>query len=397
MVSTTAVVGGHDSAPVPETEAPDLDVSIIMPCLNEEQSVAGCVQQALAWLARSGIRGEVIVVDNGSTDRSAELAAGAGARVTYETGRGYGRTLLRGFREARGKYLVMGDCDGTYDFDKLEPLLAPLRDGYELVVGNRLGAMLAPGAMPWAHRFLGTPLITFLVRLFSGARLRDSQCGLRAIRRESFQRLNLKAKGMEFASEMILKAARQGLRMTEVPIPYYCRTGESKLSTVRDGWRHLKFLLISSPSYAFIGPGLLFVLLGVLALAVTIFTSNGITVGSVTWEPVFAAAIFLVLGTNTMMLGVSSKLFAVHLGALEEDWIVRFYRRHLGLERLLPLGVLLALIGLGMDGFITLEWLTGSSRDLLPVATVAQSLIVIAATLAFGSLMAAMIDYDNEN
>ncbi len=397
MVSTTDAVQGRDSTPVPKTEAPDLDVSIIMPCLNEEQSVAGCVQQALVWLARSGIRGEVIVVDNGSTDRSAELATGAGARVIHEAERGYGRTLLRGFREARGKYLVMGDCDGTYDFDKLEPLLAPLRDGYELVVGNRLGAMLAPGAMPWAHRYLGTPLITSLVRLFSGARLKDSQCGLRAIRRESYQRLSLSAKGMEFASEMIVKAARQGLRMTETPIPYYCRTGESKLSTIRDGWRHLKFLLISSPSYASIGPCLLFVLLGMVALGVTIFTSNGITVGSVTWEPIFAAAIFLVLGTNTMMLGVSSKLFAVNQGTLEEDWIVRFYRRNLGLEKLLPFAALLALIGFGVDGFIMLEWLTGSSRDLLPLATVAQSLIVIAVILAFGSLMAAMIDYDNEN
>lgn len=387
----------RDSAPVPQDRATNVDVSIIMPCLNEELSVGECVQKALAGLARSGFTGEVIVVDNGSTDRSAELAAEAGARVAHEAHQGYGNALLRGFREARGQRLVMGDCDGTYDFERLEPLLAPLSDGYDLVVGNRLGDMLAPGAMPWPHRFLGTPLITALVRLFSGAQVKDSQCGLRAIRREAFQRLDLKAKGMEFASEMILKASRQGLRVTEVPIPYYSRIGESKLNTFRDGWRHLKFLLISSPSYAFIGPGLLFVLLGLFALAVTVFTTSGLTVGSVTWEPIFAGAIFLVIGTNTMMLGVGSKLFAIHLADQEEDWTVRFYRRHLGLERLLAVAAGLAIIGLGMDGFILVEWFSDSSRDLLPLAAVAQSLIVVGANLAFTALLAAMIDYDYES
>ncbi len=380
-----------------ESSATEIDVSVVMPCLNEEQSVAACVQKALASLARADLKGEVIVVDNGSTDRSAERAQKAGARVLHESERGYGSALLRGFREARGQYMVMGDCDGTYDFSGLEPLLAPLNDGYELVVGNRLGAMLVPGAMPWAHRFLGTPLITSLVRLFSGARLNDSQCGLRAIRRESFVRLGLKAKGMEFASEMILKAARQGLRMTEVPIPYDLRVGESKLSTFRDGWRHLRFLLISSPSYVFFAPGIFFVLMGLLTLAVSVFTTNGLDVGSVTWQPVFAGGIFLVIGTNTMMLGVASKLFAIHLADQEEDWAVRFYRRHLGLETLLALGAGLGVIGLSINGFILIEWLTDSSRDLLGLAALAQALIVIGVNLVFGALVAEMIDSEQRS
>ncbi len=390
-----------DSSPAPQDRATDVDVSIIMPCLNEELSVGACVQNALAGLARSGLKGEVIVVDNGSTDRSAELAAEAGARVAHEAHQGYGSALLRGFREARGQRLVMGDCDGTYDFERLEPLLAPLSDGCDLVVGNRLGDMLAPGAMPWPHRFLGTPLITALVRLFSGAQVKDSQCGLRAIRREAFQRLDLRAKGMEFASEMILKAARQDLRITEVPIPYYSRIGESKLNTFRDGWRHLKFLLISSPGYAFIGPGLFFVLLGLFALAVSVFTTSGLTVGSVTWQPVFAGAIFLVIGTNTIILGVCSKLFGMHVAGQEEDWVVRFYRRNLGLERLLAVATALVIIGVGMDGYVLVQWLNDTSRDVLrdfvTVAAVAQSLIVIGVNLAFGALVAAMIDYDYES
>jgi hypothetical protein len=250
--------------------------------------------------------------------------------------------------------------------------------------------------MPWPHRFLGTPLITALVRLFSGAQVKDSQCGLRAIRRESFQRLDLRAKGMEFASEMILKAARQGLRMTEVPIPYYSRIGESKLNTFRDGWRHLKFLLISSPGYAFIAPGMLFIILGLFALAVTVFTASGLTVASVSWEPIFAGAIFLVIGTNTMMLGVCSKLFALHLADQEEEWTVRLYRRHLGLGRLLTVAALLIVVGLGIDGFVLVEWLSDSTRTLVTLATVAQSSIVIGVNLAFGALVAAMIDYDYE-
>lgn len=367
-----------------------------MPCLNEEDSVAACVREARGWIDRSGMSGEVIVVDNGSTDRSAELAAQAGARVVQEPRPGYGSALLRGFEEARGTYLVMGDCDGTYEFGKLEPLVGPLRDGYELVVGNRLTPMLAPGAMPWAHRVIGTPLISYILRLFSGARIKDSQCGLRAIRKEAYERLRLKATGMEFASEMILKAVRQGLRITEVPIAYNARVGESKLSTFRDGWRHLRFLLITSPSYVFIAPGLVFLILGLISLAVSIFTTSGVAVGSLRWHPIFAAGIFLVIGINTMMLGLCSKLFAQRRHE-PEDAIVRFYRRYLGLERLLAIAVATAAVGVGLDIFILIEWATHSGRDLLPMATVSQSLLVIGANLIFAALAAALIDYDDQS
>ncbi len=374
-----------------------LDVSIVMPCLNEEESVAGCVQKALDWMSRQGLRGEVIVVDNGSTDRSAELAAAAGAKVFHHEEKGYGRALLRGFREAQGKYLVMGDCDGTYEFGQLEQLVNPLNHGYDLVMGNRLSSMLAPGAMPWAHRFLGTPMISYMLRLFTGARIRDSQCGLRAIRRDAYDRLNLKAPGMEFASEMILRAMRVGLRIAEVPIPYYVRIGESKLNTFRDGWRHLRFLLISTPNYVFIGPGLLFVTLGLLSLAVTVFTTSGVTVGSLEWQPVFAGGVLLVIGVNAMMLGVSSKLLALRTGGQEEDRVVGFYRRHLGLERILAAAIVMCVIGVALDGFVLVEWLSDSERDLLPWASVASSLLVVGANLIFGSLAVAMIDAEYED
>lgn len=373
--------------------AAEPDISIVMPCLNEEEGVAACVRQALSWIESSGMTGEVIVVDNGSTDRSAELAAAAGARVVPEARPGYGSALLRGFAEARGKYMVMGDCDGTYDFSRLGPLIAPLEEGYEMVVGNRLTSMLAPGAMPWAHRFVGTPMISWILRFFTGAKIRDSQCGLRAVRRDAYQRLGLKSPGMEFASEMILKAMRRGMHLAEVPIPYYVREGESKLSTVRDGWRHLRFLLVSSPSYVFLAPGFLFLLLGVVSLVITVSAKSGVDIGGLDWEPVFAAGIFSVIGINAMMLGVLSKIVAVRIGDVESR-VVRFYHRYVGLERLLGLAGVMLAAGIGIDGFVLIEAINDTGRDLLPWTAVAQALIVMGANLVFGGIAIAMVDYE---
>jgi len=380
-----------------QNAAPDsLDISIVMPCLNEETSVAGCVQAGLEGIRSTGLTGEVVVVDNGSTDRSAELAAAAGARVVSEARPGYGSALLRGFNEARGKYLVMGDCDGTYDFRALKPFIDPLENGSEMVIGNRLTDMLAPGAMPWAHRFLGTPLISRVLRIFTGAKVRDSQCGYRSIRADAYRRLGLKSPGMEFASEMILKAMRKGISISEVPISYDVRSGESKLSTIRDGWRHLRFLLMSSPSYVFIGPSFLFIALGLLSHAVTLFTANGLEIGSATWEPVFAGGIFLVVGVNILMLGLISKLFAAR-EADQEDAIVSFYRRRLGLERLLFIASILVVAGVGIDAYVFIEWVGDSARDLLPWATLAQTLLLIGANLGFGAIAAGMIEAEQDN
>lgn len=208
-------------------------ISIVMPCLNEEQTVATCVRKALSWLERSPYSGEV-VVDNGSTDRSAELAAAAGARVVHEPRPGYGAALRRGFAEGTGDWLVMGDCDDTYDFSDLAPLMKPLAEGYDMAVGSRFAGGIAPGAMTWSHRYIGTPVISFLLRMFSGLKVGDSQCGLRAFTREALDRLDLRTDGMELASEMTLKSARRGLRVADIPVPYDIRLGEAKLNTMRE-------------------------------------------------------------------------------------------------------------------------------------------------------------------
>lgn len=376
-----------------ERASSEVDISIVMPCLDEEQSVADCVAKAQRWLQGSGLRGEIIVVDNGSTDASAALAVRAGAKVVQAAERGYGRACITGMVEAQGKWIIMGDCDGTYDFERLDPLIDLLADGCDIAIGNRFSDMMAAGAMPWAHRVLGTPLINLLLRTFAGARISDSQCGLRGITRDAFRRLKLRARGMEFASEMLLRASRLGLKIGEAPVPYYQRIGEAKLNTFRDGWRHLRFLLLHSPDYVFLVPGSLFCLLGVLSLGTTAFEREGITVGSLDWQPVFAGPIFLVVGVNTVLLGLGAKLFAVNRETQGEDALVRFYRQYLGVEALLFIGIVLALVGIGVDAYIFVRWLRGSTAEgLIHITAVAQALIVIGANLLFGSIMLGIID-----
>jgi glycosyltransferase involved in cell wall biosynthesis len=254
-------------------------ISIVMPCLNEAETVATCVAKALAWLKSSGVPGEVLVVDNGSTDRSAELATAAGAQVIRERRRGYGNAYLRGFAEARGEIIVMGDADDTYDFSQLDALIEPLEQGYDMVVGNRFTGGVEPGAMPWAHRYIGSPIINLLIRRFIGVRIGDSQSGFRAFTRVAYQRLTLRSGGMELASEMIVNAAREGLRIAEVPAPYNVRLGESKLNTVRDGWRHLRFLLISAPNFLFVLPGLALLGMGLVVTTLSFLAPSGVEVG----------------------------------------------------------------------------------------------------------------------
>src|SRR5262245_52036435 len=225
-----------------------------MPCLNEEQNIRECVTRALEVMVREGIDGEVVVADNRSDDRSAEIAAEAGARVVHEPRRGYGWAYRAGFAAARGRYIVMVDADLTYDFDEIPRFVAELDDGAELVMGNRMGN-IQPGSMPWLHRYVGNPVLTGVLNLFFGTGVKDAHCGMRALRRDALEVLDLRTTGMEFASEMVIRAAKERLVIRQLPIQYHPRGGESKLSSFRDGWRHLRFLLVHSPTYLFIVPG----------------------------------------------------------------------------------------------------------------------------------------------
>src|SRR5215210_6312996 len=247
-------------APVP-TDQPV--VSVVIPCLNEEANIERCVIAALRALQDSDIPGEVVVADNASEDRSAELATAAGARVVAEPRRGYGSAYLAGFGAARGEYIVMGDADLTYDFAEIPRFLEQLEGGAQLVMGDRMDN-IQPGAMPWLHRYVGNPVLTGLLNLFFRTGVKDAHCGMRALRRESLPTLDLRTTGMEFASEMVIRAAKEKLDIRQFPIEYHPRGGESKLSSFSDGWRHLRFLLVHSPTHLFLVPGLVMLLLGAL-------------------------------------------------------------------------------------------------------------------------------------
>jgi glycosyltransferase involved in cell wall biosynthesis len=364
-------------------------ISIVMPCLNEAASVEICVQKALGWLERSGSRGEVLVVDNGSSDGSPELAERAGARVVFEAVRGYGAALRRGFAEAKGDWLVMGDCDDTYDFSDLDALMKPLAEGADLSIGNRFAGGIARGAMSWSHRYIGTPAISFLLKLFTGLKVGDSQCGLRAFTRSALERLELKTDGMELASEMVLKAARRGFTVADIPVPYAERIGEAKLNTFRDGWRHLRFLLLASPNYLFTLPGLFLTILGVVTLAWSL-PAGKIEIGDATWQPVFAGGIFLVVGVNAILLGFASRLYTTARGITNEDAVLRFYHRYLGLEVLFGLGVVFVLWGVAFDVLLAV----GATGELSTtgLAGTAQALIAVGANVILAGFLSSLLE-----
>jgi len=380
------------SAPIP-IEAGVPTVSIVMPCLNEEQTVGICVEKACGWLLRSGIGGEVLVIDNGSSDRSVEVAAAAGGRVIQERRRGYGQAYLRGFAEARGDYIIMGDSDDTYDFSDLGPMVQALDNGADMVLGNRFAGGIARGAMPWTHRYLGSPAINFVIRLFFGTRIGDSQSGLRAFRREVAERLGLRSTGMELASEMIVSAARAGLSIAEVPAPYAARQGESKLNTLRDGWRHLRFLLLAAPDFLFTLPGVALVVLGVLATTASLTGPGGVQIGPLTWRPVFAGTILLAVGANAVLFGVIAKLYGVRHGLLHEDRWARLYRRWFRLEAVLALAAVLFAGGLLMELFLFGAWSTSAvAVQGLQLAALAQTLMIVGSELGLAGFLLVTVE-----
>ncbi len=364
-------------------------ISIVMPCLNEKETVETCVRKALSWLARSPYEGEVVVVDNGSTDGSEVLAANAGARVVFESHPGYGSALRRGFTEARGDWLVMGDADDTYEFSDLDALMAPLADGADMSIGNRHAGGIAPGAMTWSHRYIGTPAISFLLRLFTGLKVGDSQCGLRAFTRDALVRFDLQTDGMELASEMILKAARRGMVVADIPVPYAERLGEAKLNTFRDGWRHLRFLLLASPNYMFTLPGLLLTIVGVLIQAGAVIGNDRIEVVHWTWQPVFAGSIFVCVGINALLLGFASRLYTSSKGITNEDSLVRFYNRHLGFEVFIAAGLISIALGIVLDIVLLLS---DPGRLNLSIAAVAQTLIIVGANAGLVGALAGLLE-----
>jgi glycosyltransferase involved in cell wall biosynthesis len=324
-----------------EVAAATVQVSVVIPCLNEEAGIVHVVEQAWAGLASAGLVGEVIVVDNASEDRSAELARDAGATVVQEPRRGYGSAYLAGLAAAGGDYVVMADADGTYDLSLIGPLVERLRDGAGMVLGSRFEGTIHPGAMPWSNRYIGNPILTGMLNVLFGARVSDAHCGLRAIRREVIPQLELSATGMEFASEMVIKAGKRHVRIDEIPIDYHPRIGESKLSRFSDAWRHVRFMLVYSPAFLFVVPGGVATVAGLTGL---------IVLGSMrhlpdNWTGVSVAfAMLTILGLGVIQLGLFARTYAViYLGEHDEQ-LERSWRRY-RLEHGLALAGMTFLIG----------------------------------------------------
>lgn len=379
-------------AEVPQTDL--VELSVVMPCLNEEGSVGICVEKTLRWFERAGITGEVIVVDNGSDDHSVVEASGAGARVIFESRQGYGSALRRGIASSQGRYVIMGDCDDTYDFEALDPIVEALRAGVDLCVGNRYAGGIQPGAMTWSHRYLGTPVLSFLVRLFSHSDLGDSQCGLRGFSRVAYDRMELSSDGMEFASEMIIKAARLGLSIHEVPITYRPRIGETKLNTLRDGWRHLRYLLLATPVGLYTVPGLMLALLGAAILALGLVSADGVVgIAGLAWEPVYAGSILLMLGINALMFGGLATLYTSKHGITPNGGLIeRAARAVLRFERALVGASLLIVAGVGIELFLAVGDVAsiGVSHR-AGLAAIGQALILTAGSFGLSGFLGSTI------
>jgi glycosyltransferase involved in cell wall biosynthesis len=338
-----------------------IEVSVVMPCLNEAGTVGSCVARAREALATHGIDGEVIVADNGSTDGSREIATAAGARIVPVTERGYGNALMGGIAAARGRYVVMGDADMSYDFAELPRFLDRLRAGDELVQGCRLeggGGTVLPGAMPRLHRWWGNPMFSWMARVWFRAPIHDVHCGLRAFTVDLYRRLGLTCTGMEFASEMVIKSSLARARISEVPItlhPDGRRGRRPHLRTFRDGWRHLSFYLIYSPRWLFLAPGVALVLFGVLGYLVAM---PGLEIHGVTFDvsTLLFASLGFICGYQSIVFAVLTKVFAIVEGLLPPDPRIDRLARIFELERGLSIGALIGATGLGLLVVAIAQW-----------------------------------------
>jgi hypothetical protein len=367
-----------------------------MPCLNEESGVAACVHEARKALEEANVKGEVLVIDNGSADRSADLAQAAGARVVYERQRGYGNAYLRGFKEAKGQYIIIGDCDGTYDFSKVPEFLELLKDGYEFVNGSRTKGSISPGAMPFLHQYVGVPILSWVLNKLGGTKLSDAHCGMRGFTRSAMEKMELRTSGMEFASEMILQAARANLRIAELPIPYRQREGTSKLRTFSDGWRHLRFMLLYSPKHLFAIPGALSLIIGLAMLLILVW--GRVQIGSMSFDIHYmvVGSLLALLGFQVLATGIFGLTYANLVGIIRDDYLVSWGKRHLTLERGLLLGSCLVAMGLGVLTWILISWLergfgTQPTGTFLRPALLGMTLLSLGAQTIFGSFFLSLM------
>lgn len=350
---------GHartDQTIMSSSKSPEL--SVVMPCLNEAETLGACIKKVCESFRRHDIDGEIIVADNGSDDGSQDIAEQMGAKVVHVVERGYGNALMSGITAARGKYVLMGDSDDSYDFTALNSFFVKLREGYDLVMGNRFKGGIMPGAMPFMHRFFGNPLLTWVGRLFFGRSCGDFYCGIRGFRRNAIMYLDLRTTGMEFALEMVVKATLRNLRITEIPTTLSPdgRTRAPHLRTWRDGWRSIRFFLLYSPRWLFLFPGFLLIIIGLISGAFLL--PGPVSIGNITFDAhtLLYSAVAILIGSQSVLFSAFTKVFAVHEGLLPDDDRLEKLFRIFSLEKGLILGGTFTLAGLIFSIYAVSDW-----------------------------------------
>lgn len=367
------------------------ELSVIIPCLNEEQALGSCLDAAKKAIQKNRLKAEIIVVDNGSTDNSREIAKEKDVILVHEQETGYGLAYLKGFEIAKGKYLFLADADDSYDFGEIARFIAFLENGYDFVIGNRFKGRIEKAAMPWSHKYIGNPILSGISRLFFGTKIHDVHCGMRAITKEALEKLRLKTKGMEFASEMVILAGKKRLKIKELPIDYYRRKGRSKLRSFADGWRHLRFMLLYSPFFLFFIPGTTLLLLGLISML-------GIYSGALSflgikfqYHPMFLSALFIITGYQLIIFALFAKSYAIiHLG---DDPIFNRLYRYVTIEKASIVGIVTVLLGIFIYIKIFLRWTSSGFGALNEVknSIVALTLIIAGIQTIFSSFMLSIL------
>jgi glycosyltransferase involved in cell wall biosynthesis len=368
-----------------------IDISVVMPCLNEEDSVGICVRKAWDGIQATGLSGEVIVADNGSTDRSVIEAMAAGARVVHQPDRGYGNAYLKGFSLARGRIIVMGDSDDSYDFTVIPELVKPIADGFDYVLGSRFAGQIRPEAMSWSHRRIGNPILTKILNILFRLKVSDAHSGFRALTRTALDKMALQCEGMEFASEIVVKAARARLSTIEVPITYHPRIGESKLNALRDAWRHVRFLLLLSPDYLFVLPGVIFTALGFLGQ----LSMLGLAGSPYALFAKVVLALIALGGSQLLTLGLFAKTHAKSIGLENSSRIPEWVEKIFTLEKGLIVGTGLVFVGLAMvlAQFVAGLGTVGAGGTSASILILGLVSLVLGAKLWFDAFFLGMITF----
>jgi glycosyltransferase involved in cell wall biosynthesis len=377
-------------SPAARDRARPIEVSVVIPCLNEAENIEQCVRSSLQALEDAGLCGEVVVADNDSDDGSPELAAAAGARVVHEPRRGYGSAYLAGFAAARGTYVVMLDADLTYPFEEIGHFVEQLRDGAQLVMGDRMDN-IQPGAMHWVNRYIGNPILSGTLNLFFRTGIRDAHCGMRGFRRDILPTLDLRTTGMEFASEMVIRASKEKLDIRELPISYAPRGGQTKLSRWRDGWRHLRFLLVHSPTHLFVVPGGAMLAVGFM---IALISLTQINLFGREWQlhSMIAGALLSIVGVQIVSLGLCAHAYGTYFMGERDPWFDRARARY-RLEHGLLLGGAIALAGVAIAAAIVVVWIQRGFGQLSEerLAVGAATLVIVGLQIFFASFLLSIL------